>query len=404
MNELQGLVDALAAELDRPVNVDDRRFRALAYSSHTDGIDRVRLASILQREAPREVTTWLESLGIAEAQGYVRVPANADFGMAARVCVPVRFDGTLLGYLWLIDEPAPLSQAEVREALQCAAEVAVELYRLRQLEHQDRERERELLRRLVGRGDGEPAGAGSELLRDGFLASAPAYAVAVLQAFHADGHEPPDAVRVRLVAAAEQVRRGVAPHHLLALVAGEQVIVVLACADQDEAERRGQALAAAAERDLAGTPGWSAIVGLGDERASVRELDRAHEEAQRAVRVGRAVDGLGPLVRWSALGAYRTLASLLGTADPLALLPASLTRLRACADAATLVPTLECYLDRGGDARAAAAALFVHRSSLYGRLRRIEEIAGVDLHAGEDRLDLHIGLRLWRLGGGALGD
>ncbi|MBN9622586.1 MAG: helix-turn-helix domain-containing protein, partial [Actinobacteria bacterium] len=71
-------------------------------------------------------------------------------------------------------------------------------------------------------------------------------------------------------------------------------------------------------------------------------------------------------------------------------------------EALSLIETLERYLDLGGDARAAAEQLFIHRSSLYGRLHRIEEVAGVDLHSGEDRLELHLGVRLWRLGGSRL--
>lgn len=137
MTETQALVDALAATLDRPVGVDDRRYRAVAYSSHVDGVDPVRLASILQREAPHEVTAWLESLGIETARGVVRVPANARFGMTARVCVPIRFDDTLLGYLWLIDEPEPLTAAELEESLRCAQELGIALYRASRLEHDD---------------------------------------------------------------------------------------------------------------------------------------------------------------------------------------------------------------------------------------------------------------------------
>lgn len=400
VSDLQGLVDALAADLGRPVGVDDRQFRAVAYSSHIDGVDSVRLASILQREAPREVTAWLESLGIQDARGVVRVPRNARFGMAARVCVPIRFDGTLLGYLWLIDEPTPLSDAELAESQSFAVDLGVALYRVRRLEHEDRERERELLERLVGRRGGtDPADVAAELLRDGFLASAPAYGVVVMQAFHALGAQAPDEVRVRLAAAAEQVRRSVVPRHLLVLVAGEQVIGVLSCADPHELERRGHALADAVTRNLADSPGWSALVAAGDERASAGELRASHAEAQRALQVARAIGTSDPFVRWAQLGAYRTLAALLGDADPAALLPESLTRLLASSDGGTLVPTLECYLDHAGDARAAAEALFVHRSSLYGRLHRIEEIAGVDLHSGDDRLELHVGLRLWRLGG-----
>jgi sugar diacid utilization regulator len=402
MTDLQALVDALAATLDRPVGVDDRQFRAVAYSSHVDGVDAVRLASILQREAPREVTTWLESLGIRDVADFLRVPANARFGMAARVCVPVRFDGTLLGYLWLIDEPEPLSAAELEASLHTAEDLGVALYRVRRLEHEDRERELELVAQVVGRRDGSPDAVAAELLRDGFLAVAAVYAVVVVQAFHADGDQASDAVRVRVVAGVEQVRRGVAPRHLLLLVAGEQVIGVLALAVPDELERRGRALLDAVERNLADSPGWSAAVGVGGMRTSAAELHASHEEAQHALRLGRRVGGLGPLALWSALGAYRTLARLVDARDAAALLPESVTRLLGSSDAASLVETLECYLDHGGDARAAAEALFVHRSSLYGRLHRIEEVAGVDLHSGEDRLELHLGLRLWRMGGGGL--
>jgi DNA-binding PucR family transcriptional regulator len=34
---------------------------------------------------------------------------------------------------------------------------------------------------------------------------------------------------------------------------------------------------------------------------------------------------------------------------------------------------------------------------MYHRLRRIERIAGVDLRDGDDRLTLHVGLRIRRL-------
>ena len=106
------------------------------------------------------------------------------------------------------------------------------------------------------------------------------------------------------------------------------------------------------------------------------------------------------MVHWDALGAYRTIGRLLAGAAPPAAVPESLGRLLADDDAATLVPTLETYLELGADAQAAASRVFVHRSSLYNRLRRIEHVAGVDLRSGEDRLELHLGLRIWRMTGG----
>lgn len=59
--------------------------------------------------------------------------------------------------------------------------------------------------------------------------------------------------------------------------------------------------------------------------------------------------------------------------------------------------TLERYLDSGCDARATAERLHLHRTSLYYRLGRIEELTGRDLSAGPDRLELHLALKLARL-------
>ncbi|MDO8202054.1 CdaR family transcriptional regulator, partial [Conexibacter sp. CPCC 205762] len=208
----------------------------------------------------------------------------------------------------------------------------------------------------------------------------------------------PDPIRVRLAAAAEHVRRGLAPHHLLVRVGGERVVCVLACQNAAELAKRAQALAAAAAANLADAPGWAPLVGAGEARPAAAELALAYAQARTALRVGRAVGGFGAVVAWEALGAYRTLAALLpeGAAPP----PnTALDRLLASSEASTLVPTLACYLDLGGDARAAAEQLFLHRSSLYGRLHRIEEVAQVDLRSGEDRLQLHMALRLRRLAG-----
>ena len=59
-----------------------------------------------------------------------------------------------------------------------------------------------------------------------------------------------------------------------------------------------------------------------------------------------------------------------------------------------LAATAEVYLDRAGSVQRAATALSVHRQTLYYRLRRIEELTGLDLADGRDRLRLHLALTL----------
>lgn len=59
-----------------------------------------------------------------------------------------------------------------------------------------------------------------------------------------------------------------------------------------------------------------------------------------------------------------------------------------------LAETLEVYLDRSRVARHAAKALFLHPHSLRYRLRRIDEIQGVDLDDPNERLMAHLALKL----------
>jgi DNA-binding PucR family transcriptional regulator len=67
----------------------------------------------------------------------------------------------------------------------------------------------------------------------------------------------------------------------------------------------------------------------------------------------------------------------------------------------TLLKTLRVYLDVAGSASAAASNLQVHRTTLYYRLTRIEELLGVDLSDGRARLTLHLGIALLDIGPGA---
>ncbi|MBQ1011841.1 helix-turn-helix domain-containing protein, partial [Micromonospora sp. M51] len=64
-----------------------------------------------------------------------------------------------------------------------------------------------------------------------------------------------------------------------------------------------------------------------------------------------------------------------------------------------LLETLEAYLDLAGNAHATAEKLRLHRTTLYYRLQRVEQLAGTDLKDGNERLCLHLAMKLGRLTG-----
>ncbi|WP_143652235.1 CdaR family transcriptional regulator, partial [Streptomyces sp. 13-12-16] len=126
--------------------------------------------------------------------------------------------------------------------------------------------------------------------------------------------------------------------------------------------------------------------------AGLAELGAAWEEASAAARAALAEPRLGPVAPWTSIGPFRLLTALPPGAahDPVVgplLSPAQ----------AELARTAEVYLDRAGQAGRTAAELGIHRQTLYYRLSRIEQLTGLDLDDGEDRLLLHMALKAARL-------
>jgi sugar diacid utilization regulator len=131
--------------------------------------------------------------------------------------------------------------------------------------------------------------------------------------------------------------------------------------------------------------------------ARFARLDDAPEALRQAtVAALCARAGLGPVAAYDRLGSWALIASLwdgAGRPQP----PAPIVALTRHRRAAQLIEALEGLLEHGGDVAAAAAALSMHRATLYRRLERVEEITGLDLQNGDDRLLAHLGLRLQRL-------
>src|SRR5829696_5073004 len=130
-DEVQALVEQLSAQLDRSVLVDDASLRLLAYSPTLGSEDEVRRTAILTRETPRVIRDLHFAQGIANATSPVRTAPRPDIGLESRVCVPIRCQGALFGYLWLIDADQSLTDADCHAAERCAAEIGTAIDQFR---------------------------------------------------------------------------------------------------------------------------------------------------------------------------------------------------------------------------------------------------------------------------------
>jgi hypothetical protein len=399
--ELQRLVDALAERTERPAVLEDRRQRMIAYSRHDEPLDRVRAESILRRRTTPEIVAWLRQYGIAEASHAVRTPAAPHLGLLPRVCVPLRHHGMLLGYLWFVDADASMPDEAVDIADAAAGDFALAMYRENLAEELANNRESEAIRNLLVAETKVQSHAAHELIEGGqFHQTGEVTALVALPVQRDAEVEPDDLLRLAIEQALVDTRRRTGPRRTLHLVRYDHGLLLVADAADDEVRELAQTLCAALEQTARGLDEVDRIVvGVGAPRPHLARARESYEDARQAASVAVQLPVVGPIAEWARLGVYRALVHL--SSDDLheASLHEGLGRLLGEPTFEPLVHTLEVYLDLAGNVQATSERLNLHRTSLYYRLQRIETVAATDLRDGNERLALHLGLKLARLTG-----
>jgi hypothetical protein len=399
----QELVDEISALLGVPATLENRDFELIAFGAYDSegeldpsALDPVRTRSILTRRSTTAVRTWFEGFGITRATAPVHIPPTPEAGVyRGRICLPVRHRGVVLGYVWLLeDDPGP-SEAQLSAAMEVAARIGdlladeaqagADLTReLRAVLTAERGWQRDMavaeLRTALGpRGDGLHA------------------VVCVAPWPSAD---PDDAPSVRTVPGATAlctVPWGATGQSLALLVrlrSADVLTPALTAATrfvrEADGERGGGGQGAGA--GTAKADGTAVAAGVAGARVGLAELGAAWQEASAAARAVLAEPRLGPVAEWASIGPYRLLTAL----PPEAAHDPAVRTLLSPAHR-ELARTAEAFLDCAGQAGRTAAELGIHRQTLYYRLSRVEQLTGLDLDDGEDRLLLHMALKGARL-------
>ncbi|WP_411114516.1 PucR family transcriptional regulator [Streptomyces sp. 029-5] len=422
-DDYQELVDEISALLGVPATLENRDFGLIAFGAHDSeddtAMDPVRTRSILTRKSTPAVRAWFEGFGITRATEPVRIPAAPDAGVfRGRICLPVRHRGTVLGYVWLLDDSDPGPGAS---RLAAAMEVTSRI------------------------GDllADEVRAGADLARElrAVLTAEPGWqrdmALGALRAALGPSADGPHVVLCVAPWRGEEPRVRAVPGTAAlctlpyGAVAGVRPATVPAAGRPDgsstgattgrvsgrvsgsgngsvsgpgngpgEADtlallvrlRSPDALAPvlAAVARLREDAGPGAAAGSCAPRRGLAELPAAWREAVSAARASVAQPRFGPVAQWTSIGPYRLLTALPTEPDPV---------IRPLLDPVhtELAHTAEVFLDHAGQAGRTASALGIHRQTLYYRLSRIEQLTGLELDDGEDRLLLHMALKATRL-------
>ncbi|MFF1830643.1 PucR family transcriptional regulator [Paenarthrobacter sp. NPDC058040] len=378
-DKVQQFVDQLAEKLGRSVAVDDRNRHFVACSRHFGDLDRLRVDVLVSRRVEGKSSSYVYGFFDAENPGDpIRVPENDDLGITVRRCYPVRKDNEWVGFLWLIGEATEADDRVVSHSLpELALVLSQEPMNSAQseavvwtafLEALSDPKRREEIRNFWTK----------EIID-------PQANIAVLVAY--DHHDPggPRSMAKLLDGVLAQSIRGRRITRTASLVRGRVALTVIRDQDSRSPGQAGFPLGRlaqhGAERVSVGLSNWGPVT------ESVELLMQATLAAYSAFTRKEAY------LSWPDCSYQGVLlrAALEGREQ---VIPKCVRKLADTTSGAPLIETLLVFLEEGGDVTKASARLNIHRTTLYYRLSRVEEVTGCDLKNGNDRLALHLGAGL----------
>ncbi|MEV0219176.1 helix-turn-helix domain-containing protein [Streptomyces sp. NPDC050704] len=401
--DLFSLAQTTAVLTSGIVSIEDAANRVLAYSRSTDSdeIDDLRRRSILGWQGPEAYLAKLREWGVFQhlhaSDEVISIDSHPELGIRRRLAVAIRSGDRQLGTIWVQEGSTPLSDRSEQALLGAARVAALHLVRRRRELSEDLTLTRTLLVGLL-EGSTGPQPLATHL---GFDATRPA-AVLGFSYGTTEAAKTPEVVAAPELTHTEVtnlVSVHIAARHRSALVTqvDPRIYVLLPqlprSIDTDTLRGWGREITDAARRHLGlplrGSVGC-VVSGLGDVPESRREADRILD-AMVGADVSTPVAALPDIQAEVLVSEILTLLS--GhpeIRDP---------RLTALVThdgrhQGGLAESLLVYLNSFGDVRAAAAQLHVHPNTLRYRLRRAEELTGLDLGRPDQRLLAMLQLRL----------
>ncbi|MGW0168776.1 PucR family transcriptional regulator [Streptomyces sp. NPDC003343] len=296
-----------------------------------------------------------------------------------RLITLIRPHGKILGVLALVDPRDEADEHTVLAMEQAATALAPELAHLRNLAEVELRLHRELVDDLLAGTDEASAYARSEAVGHDLHRS---HYVVVVQWSNRTADD----------SFAQTVGRAASNVGMRSLLTRRSDHVVLVADDRPHARALYEALA----RE---TGSRSGAIGVSAPCDCLDDIPHRYQEAQRALEVRRYSCERYGTTFFDELGLYR----ILGPGNDYQELETFVHEwLGQLIDYdsrrhTAMVETLSRYFDCGGNYDETAESLAIHRSTLRYRLQRIRDISGKDLVNVEDRLNLQVATRVWKI-------
>lgn len=208
-----------------------------------------------------------------------------------------------------------------------------------------------------------------------------------------DGEAPAGA---RVLAAAEHFFTTRVPDAITSVRSDEVVVVLPQPVGPEPSSGAAQLGSACLRRVGELFPAAVVTIGIGGVCRHPADLARSYAEARRTVDLARRMGRPGAVVAFDALDIHRLLLQVPDLAELRGFAAAVLGKLSAYEreHRSEYLATLACYFRENNSPQRAARRLHVHPNTVTYRIRRVEEITGLDLDRYRDRLLAQIALEI----------
>ncbi|WP_100371667.1 PucR family transcriptional regulator [Bacillus sp. FJAT-45037] len=395
-DSLEEFVDAISERLQCPVTIEDANHHLLAYSSHDDGTDPARISTIIGRRVPERVINrfWKEGVipTLNQSDDPLVIPSINEIGLGNRVAISIRKNNEVLGYIWVLEIGRTLTQTDLNDLKQAANKAKNQLLQLNMQKKKKEKNHQELLWEMITGDAKDHQFIAKQLTKIGINAKKPLAVLIFSFSWMSD-----DLYRKLIYVAKTTQKLNI---HIQTLDENQLIFLVSPLAQhEDMAETKAfiETFTTQVKERLGITDVWA---GCGYAYEHYDWIKRSYDEANTVIQLKQTFEKeLATAHYYHELGIFRYI-DVLKKSDQLQNVTSNpaIRKLQVydLEHRTNLLETLEVILNRDGNMNEAAKHLHCHVNTLNYRLKRIQEIANIQLKDPVQKIGLYLDMKLIR--------
>lgn len=393
-DSLEEFADMVSEVLRCPITIEDANHRLLAYSTHDDRTDSARIATIIGRRVPEKVINSLWREGVIPllltSREPIRVKTVDEIGLGNRVAVSVWKNDEVLGFIWALEIDKTLGEEEMACLKQAAEATRNKLIQVQNRKNKKEEQFQEFFWQLLT----------SHLHSND----------EILSKFHSLQITPPDLFAVAVFQFSNELTRDDEKHIayllktiqepkiLLYTIDHQQLILLISLDGHKQPVYKLNTFCELFVLKMKERFGVESIVqGFSSVYHELSNVEKSYKEARTVLSIKRKFPKEAQEIHgYQSLGIYKYIDVLIEKAGIDQSENYSLKKLKEYdkKNNTDLIETLEIYLNNDSNVHETAQALNVHANTLNYRLKRISEIAEINLKDPNQKLTLFLDLKL----------